>query len=211
MMFKNREAAAYLLLEKLEKFRGLNPVVAGIPRGAMPMAKIISEGLCAELSVVLVHKIPHPDNEEFAIGSVGISGKIFRAPSVEQYGVSESYMESAARKQLDVLKKRQQKYGLTNINLKDRIVIIVDDGIATGATTIGAIYEMKAQGAGQIILATAVASPFAAAKIRPLVDEFIALDIPRDLRAVGQYFADFPQVSDGAVVEILRGEQRAQL
>ncbi|MFA6239115.1 MAG: phosphoribosyltransferase family protein [Bacteriovorax sp.] len=210
MRFKNRESAAYLLLEKLEKYRGLNPVVAGIPRGAMPMAKIIAEGLCAELSVVLVHKIPHPDNEEFAIGSVGISGKIFSS-SLEEFGVSEPYIQSAAKKQLEVLKKRQKMYGLAEFNLKNRVVIIVDDGIATGATTIGAIYEVRAQGASQIILATAVASPFAATKIRPMVDEFIALDIPRDLHAVGQFFDDFPQVSDDTVVELLHGESRVQL
>lgn len=211
MMFKDRESAAYLLLEKLEKYRGKNPIVAGIPRGAMPMAKIIADGLGAELSAVLVHKIPHPENEEFAIGSIGISGKIHRLPYVSQYGISESYIQSAAKTQLETLKKRQSKYGLAEINMKDRIVIIVDDGIATGATTIGAISEVRSLGASKIVLATAVSSVSAAAEIKSLVDDFIVLDVPRNLFAVGQFFSHFPQVTDDVVVELLHGETQAHV
>jgi predicted phosphoribosyltransferase len=164
MVFKDRESAAYQLLEKLEKYRGKNPIVAGIPRGAMPMAKIIAEGLGGQLAVALVHKIPHPDNEEFAIGSVGLSGNIQRLPYVEEVGISDTYIQSAAKKQLKILKQRQASYGLGEVKMKDRIVIIVDDGIATGATTIGAISEVRSLGASK--------------RIMPLVDEFVVLDIP---------------------------------
>ncbi|MGZ3790142.1 MAG: phosphoribosyltransferase [Bacteriovorax sp.] len=208
MMFKDRESAAYMLLEKLEKYRGKNPIVAGIPRGAMPMAKIIADGLGAEVGAVLVHKIPHPSHEEFAIGSVGISGHIHRLPYVVEYGIPESYIQSSANEQLETLKKRQSKYGLAKLVMKDRIVIIVDDGIATGATTLGAISEVRSQGASKIVLATAVSSADAADEIRPLVDEFIVLDIPMGFYAVGQFFSHFPQVTDDEVVEILHGETK---
>ncbi len=211
MIFTDRESAAYLLLEKLQRYGGKKPIVAGIPRGAMPMAKIIADGLGAEISAVLVHKIPHPDNEEYAIGSIGISGNINLLPQAAEDGISESYIQTAAKRQLETLKKRQSKYGLEKINMKDRTVIIVDDGIATGATTIGAIAEVRAQGASKIVLATAVSSTSAAAEIKSLVDEFIALDIPRNLYAVGQFFAHFPQVTDDDVVRLLHGESSAHI
>jgi putative phosphoribosyl transferase len=211
MVFKDRESAAFQLLKKLEKYRGKNPIVAGIPRGAMPMAKIIADGLGAELGAVLVHKIPHPENEEFAIGCVGISGNIHRLPYVDDFEIPESYIQDAAKKQLETLKQRQQKYGLSNLKMKDRVVIIVDDGIATGATTIGAIAEVRALGANKIVLAAGVSAASAAREIKPLVDEFIVLDSPSGFFGVGQFFLSFPQVTDEEVVEMLHGESRAQV
>lgn len=205
-MFKNREEAAQLLLDKLQKYRGKNVIVAGIPRGAMHMAKIIADGLGAELSAVLVHKIPHPDNPEFAIGSVGISGTIHS--NSEFY---ESYIQEAAKKQLAVLKERQIRYGLGEVNMKGRTVIIVDDGIATGSTTIAAISEVKALGASKVVLAAAVSARDSANLIRPLVDEFVVLDIPAGFYAVGQFFDHFPQVTDEEVEEMFHGESRAHL
>lgn len=211
MIFKDRESAAYQLLEKLQKYKGKNVIVAGIPRGAMPMAKIIADGLHAQLGAVLVHKIPHPESTEFAIGSVGISGNIHRSQTVEGENIPESYVQAAALKQLASLKERQKKYGLGKLDMKDKIVIIVDDGIATGETTIGAISEVKSLGAKKIILATAVSASNAARKIKPLVDEFIVIDIPAGFFGVGQFFFNFPQVTDDEVLKILHPEQLAQL
>jgi len=211
MIFRDREEAAYQLLEKLIHYKGKNVIVAGIPRGAMPMAKIIAEGLGAELNAVLVHKIPHPDSEEFGIGCVGISGNIHRLPYVERADISESYIQAAAKKQLKTLKERQRRYGLGEPKMKDRIVIIVDDGIATGATTIGAISEVRSVGAAKIVLAAAVSAREAAAQIKPLVDEFIVLDIPPGFFAVAQFFSNFPQVTDDEVVEMLHGESWAHV
>lgn len=211
MAFRDREEAAFQLLKKLTHYKDKNVIVAGIPRGAMPMAKIIADGLGAELGAVLVHKIPHPDNEEFAIGSVGLSGNIHRLPYVEHAGISEAYIQTAARKQLETLKERRRKYGLGELNMKDRVVIIVDDGIATGATTIGAISEVRSVGAAKIVLAAAVSARDAAAQIKPLVDEFIVMDIPPGFFAVAQFFDHFPQVTDEEVIEMLHGENRAQL
>lgn len=204
MVFKDREAAAFQLLAKLEKYKGKNVVVLGIPRGAMPMAKIIADGLGAELGAVLVHKIPHPTSGEYAIGSVGISGNIHRSPVVDDEQISESYIQAAAMKQLTTLKERQKKYGLAKLNLKDKIVIIVDDGIATGETTIGAISEVDAEGAREIVLAAAVSASTAAKKIKPLVDDFVVLDIPSSFYAVGQFFLNFPQVTDEEVIRLFQ-------
>jgi len=207
--FKNRESAAYELLPSLEKFRDKNPMILGIPRGAIPMAKIIADGLGAELSVVLIHKIPHPIDEEFAIGSVGISGKIQLQSYAHQFHIPESYIQSAAEEQIKILRKRLHKYGLPPLNLKGRTVIIVDDGIATGATVIAAIEEVRALGAGFIVVATPVSSIGAAEQIENLVDEFISISIPEGFYAVGQFYSYFPQVSDEEVVGLLQAEHRA--
>lgn len=208
MIFKDREQAAYQLLDKLKKYKGQKVVVAGIPRGAMPMAKIIADGLDAELSAVLVHKIPHPESEEFAIGSVGISGHIHRSPTVQAENIPESYIQKSALKQLEILKEREIKYGLGKVSMKEKIVIIVDDGIATGETTMSAIEEVKSLGARKVVLATPVAAAAAARKMKSLVDELIVLDIPERFYGVGQFFFNFPQVSDEEVIRMLGTQQR---
>jgi len=210
MYLKDRESAAYLLLDKLKQYKGMNPLVAGIPRGAMSMAKIIADGLGGELTAVLVHKIPSPENKEFAIGSVGISGHIHRDPYVYEYGIPDTYIDATALEQLDVLKKRKEQYKLGTPEYKDRIVLIVDDGIATGATTKCAIHEVQAQKPRKIVVVAAVTSVEAASEIRPLVDALIVLDRPRNFYSVGQFFAHFPQVTDEEVVRILRREDSSQ-
>lgn len=207
MYFKNRESAAQQLLLKLMKYREEDPVVMGIPRGAMPMAKIIAVGLGAELSAVLVHKIPHPDNEEFAIGCIGISGKVYRLPYVKNFAIPETYINQTAGEIHLKLKKRQAEYGLENLNLEGRTVIIVDDGIATGATTECAISEVRMSGARKIVLAAPIAARDAAKKLMPLVDELVVLDIPFGFFGVAQFYSSFPQVSDEEVIHLLHGDE----
>jgi predicted phosphoribosyltransferase len=209
LFFENRESAALQLVEKLNQYKGKNALIAGIPRGAIPMAKIIADGLEGELGAVLVHKIPAPENEEFAIGSVGISGHIHRQPYVEEEGVPESYIRSAAQKQLQMLKERKKKYGLPDSSFKDRVVIVVDDGVATGATAIAAIHEVRAQCPKKIVFAAGVTAPKAGDQIRRLVDEFVVLSEPTDLFSIGEFFEYFPTVTDDMVAKIFR-ESRAR-
>ena len=204
MIFKDREQAAQLLLTKLAKYNQQHVVVAGIPRGAMPMASIIAHGLGGELTAVLVHKIPHPLNEELAIGSVGISGHVHWLPYLERYSLPESYIQTAAQEQLQLLKKRQLKYSLGAPPFKNRIVIIVDDGVATGATTLGAVSEVKTYSPQKLVLATPVASHEAAAFLTPIVDELITLDIPRNMASIGQFYRHFPQVSEEEVLQLFK-------
>lgn len=203
MQFKDRNEAAKLLLEKLMPFKGLNPLVLGIPRGAVPMASIISKGLEGELGVVLVHKIPAPGNEELAVASIGLSGHIQRLPYIRSYEIPESYIKEEAERQLKRLKTRQEQYGLKEPNYHDRIVIIVDDGIATGATTLSAIHEVRQFHPKKLILAAGVASEESVYKLESLVDECVILYEPEDFYAVGQFFKDFAQVSDQEVIQLL--------
>lgn len=204
MIFTNREEAALLLVKKLKKYAGLNPLILGIPRGAIPMAKIIAEGLQGELSAVLVHKISAPHNPEFAIGCVGLSGHIYRSSYVSRYGIDEDYIAAAAKKELEVLRRRKRDYDLKEVNYKNRIVIIVDDGIATGATTMCAVQEVLAQEPKRLIVASAVSAIDSASKIERLVDELVVLDRPSNFFSVGQFFDHFSQVSDEEVISALR-------
>lgn len=207
MILRNRVFAAELLAEKLSDIKTTNPLVLGIPRGAMPMAKVIADKLNAELGAVLVHKIPAPGNEEYAIGCVGLSGKIHLSPYVSKREIPESYINQAAKRQLQVLERRKRMYGLGDPKIEGRSVIIVDDGIATGETTTCAIKEVREFGPKEIILACGVSSMDAASRIKPLVESFIVLGTPEGFYSVGQFFSDFSQVNDEEVVQILHPEQ----
>ena len=204
MQFKDRAEAARLLLKKLLKFKEKKPIVLGIPRGAVPMASIIAKGLEASLGVVLVHKIPSPFNEEFGIGSLGLSGHIHRVSSMGSDEISESYWEAEAARQKLCLEARQRAYGLEDPDYKDCCVIIVDDGIATGVTTLSAVYEVRAFDPKSIILATPLASTESIEMLKPLVDEIIVLQVPDHFYAVGQFYENFTQVEDEEVIQLLK-------
>lgn len=206
MPFKNREQAADLLASRLEKYHGKNPLILGIPRGAMPMAKIIADQLKGEVDVVLVRKLGAPGQPELAIGAVDESGHIYLNPYAKQLGLSESYLEEEKEAQLETLRRRRSLYTphRSSIHPKNRIVIIVDDGIATGSTMIAALQTIKIKNPSKLIVATAVAPPDTVAKLKEFADEVVCLETPEDFYAVGQFFANFSQVTDEEVVKCLQ-------
>lgn len=208
MIFRNREEAGSLLLSKLLHYKGQNPLVLAVPRGAIKMAAIIKEGLEGELGVILVHKIGSPGNEEFAIASIGLSGIIYRQPYIERLGIPDAYIEAEGKRQLQILKYRFKGYGLDEKTYQslytNRTVIIVDDGIATGATILSAIAEVKTQKPAKIVVAAAVASFEAARIIQAQADELHILHIPMDFYSVSQFYQSFNQVSDEEVIQILK-------
>lgn len=210
MYFENREQAARLLARQLTEFRGTNPLVLAIPRGAVPMATLLARELQGELGVILVHKIPAPGYSEFAIGSIGLSGHVYKSLDAELLGIPNAYIDQESKRQLETLRERARSYHLESMprSYRDRIVIIVDDGIATGSTALAAIREVKSQGPKQVVLAAAVAPPSTAAQLRSEADRVELLDEPADFMAVGQFFEDFPQVSDDEVIELLKPFER---
>lgn len=210
MMFNNRTQAAQLLLKKLEKYKGKDVLVAGIPRGAMPMARIIADGLGAELTAILVHKISSPGSGELAIGCVGLSGIVHQLPHAFSYGASQRYIETSAKNELEKLRYRQQRYRLGTPDFKNKVVIIVDDGIATGATTICAVEEARTHGASKVILATPVSSLDAAEKLLTNVDELVVLYVPEHMFAIGEFYNQFEQVSDDEVIMALHPDNGKQ-
>ncbi|HEY3302712.1 MAG TPA: phosphoribosyltransferase family protein [Candidatus Binatia bacterium] len=204
MLFKNREHAAHLLAQRLTSYRGKNPLVLAIPRGAVPMAKIIAEALGGELDVVLVHKLGAPGQPELAIGSVDESSEVYLSERLPELGIGTDYIAAEARRQFERLQKRRSMYTLRPaIDPSGRIVIVVDDGIATGATMIAALRSIRTKKPERLIAATAVAPPRTLRRMTAESDEVVCLQRPAEFSAVGEFFKDFSQVTDEEVVEIL--------
>ena len=206
MMFRDRAHAAHLLAKELSAYRCKKPLVLAIPRGALPMAKILAEELNGELDVVLVRKLGAPGNPELAIGSVDETGHVSIAAYAHGYGINEQYIAEEAAEQQQVLRRRRAAYTPVHppIDPAGRIVIVVDDGIATGSTMIAALHALRAKHPARLVVASAVCAPDALARIERDADDVVCLDAPANFYAVGQFFEDFAQVSDEEVVAILR-------
>ena len=208
MKFKSRVHAARLLAERLRAtYRNKNPLVLAVPRGAVLMAKIIAEALGGELDVVLVHKLGHPDQPELAIGAIDESGHAFVSEWAAD--LDPEFLETEKQRQLALLRERRAKYTPLRapIDPRGRIVIVVDDGIATGSTMTAALRAIRAQKPKKLVVAVAVASPQAARAMLRECDAMVCLNMPLEFYAVGQFFEDFEQVTDEDVVAILKKEQ----
>ena len=205
MPFQNREQAAHLLARRLEKYRGQNPLVLAIPRGAVPMARIIADSLGGEMDVVLVHKLGAPGEPELAIGAVDETGQVYLAEYAQDLEISDDYINAEKQTQLETLRKRRALYTPLRppIDPCRRIVIVVDNGVATGSTMIAALRAVRARKPARLVAAAAVASRETLRKIASEADETICLEAPARFYAVGQFFEDFSQVSDEQVVAIM--------
>jgi predicted phosphoribosyltransferase len=205
MVFANRNQAANQLADALQAYRGQNPLILAIPRGAVPMGLRLARALGGELDVVLVRKLRAPFNPEFAIGSIDESGWTYVADHAESAGGTPAYLEQEKQAQLATIRKRRAQYTplRSPIDPAGRIVIVVDDGLATGATMISALHALRGRKPARLICAVPVAPPDTLEKIRPYVDEVVCLQTPEFFRAVGQFYADFPQIEDAEVEAIL--------
>jgi predicted phosphoribosyltransferase len=206
MMFHDRSEAARKLVDKLQAYKGRQPLVLAIPRGAVPMAKIIADALGGSYDVVLVRKLRAPINPELAIGSVDESGWTYIADHAASTGADSAYIEAEKQHQLAVIRQRRAQY--TPIRAPEdpagRVVIVVDDGLATGATMISALHGLRNRKPARLICAVPVAPPDTLDKVAELADEVVCLAAPENFRAVGQFYADFPQVEDEEVMRILQ-------
>ena len=204
-MFKDRLDAARQLAKALEKYRGQNPLVLAIPRGAVPMGAWIAQTLKGQLDVVLVRKLRAPFQPEVAIGSVDESGLAYLSPDAVNLGLDPGYVKDEIKLQVRTLKARRKQYQLikTPIPVEGRVVIVVDDGLATGATMMSALKSIREQKPLRLVCAIPVASPEALEKIKPLADEIICLSAPEDFMAVAQFYSQFPQVEDTQVIALL--------
>jgi predicted phosphoribosyltransferase len=210
MLFKSRVDAAERLAKALAAYKGRNPLVLAIPRGAVEMGRVLADRLEGELDVVLVRKLRSPHSAEFAVGAIDETGWAYVADYARSTGADERYLEGEKRAQLELLRKRRAQYTPARppIDPAGRIAIVVDDGLATGATMIAALHAARAKAPERLVCAVPVASPDSLELVRPYCDELVCLEAPPEFYAVGQFYREFGQVEDEQVVELLAQEEK---
>lgn len=205
MMFKDRIDAAKKLAKKLEGIKKEHPVILAIPRGGVVTGDVIAKTLNAPLDVVVSRKIGSPNNPELAIGAVMHDGSFFpNSALIDALGVQRDYLDEQIADQLSEIQRRLKKFrGGINYDLKDKTVVLVDDGIATGATVFAALEWIKKQKPKRIIVAIPV-GPRDTIERLAQVAEVVVLYDPITFGAVGEFYDSFDQVEDSEVIEIMR-------
>lgn len=208
-MFTNRREAGRALARALLDYANKNPVIYALPRGGAPVAAEIAQRLGARLDLILVRKLGAPRQPELAIGAVvdGASPTlILHEDIIRQLGVSENYVTAAKNEALSELDRRRKLYrkGRPPISPKSKTAIIVDDGLATGATMEAAINALRQAGPKHIIVAVPVAPTDTLARLDNLADEIICLATPTPFWSVGSYYQSFPQLNDDDVIACLK-------
>ncbi len=205
-MFKDRKEAGELLANKLIEYsNNKNVIVVAIPRGAVSIGAIIAEKLNTPLEIVLSKKIGHPLNKEYAIGAVTLKSQTLNDGLI---GISNTYIEEETQRIRTILKERLQLYygNKKPLDFRDKIILLVDDGAATGSTLLSSINLIHQENPAEIVVALPVASNSAYKKIKqsPYIHRAICLLIPGNFNAVGQFYENFNQVKDDEVVQWLK-------
>lgn len=205
-MFKDRAEAGVLLAKKLEKYRRTNSIVLGIPRGGVVVAKEVAEHLRLPLDVITSRKISHPMNSELAIGAITASGETYLDSGlIYNLAISQDYLISESQKEQKEALRRDLEFrgGKRELNVKEKNVILVDDGIATGSTILAAIKDLRKRKPMKITVASPVAPPTVEDDLKLITDEVIILKTPHHFLSVGNFYVYFPQVSDSEVKYLL--------
>jgi putative phosphoribosyl transferase len=214
MLFLDRTDAGKRLAIRLEPYANQRDVIVlALPRGGVAVAHEVCKQLHVPLDVVLVRKLGVPGQEELAMGAITLGDiKVFNSEIIQSLQITEQAIERVVAKERAELERRNQLYrkGRALPNLKHKTVILVDDGIATGATIRAAIAMIKTQQPEKIIVAVPVAAATTCAEIAQLVDGIICLQQPEPLYGIGMWYGDFPQLTDLEVINILDAVQKSQ-
>lgn len=206
-MFHDRHDAAVRLAGKLLGYRGRrDALVLAIPRGGLPIGAELARRLGLRLDVILTKKIGHPYNPEFAIGAVSLDGETVDAALAAREGIPAGWIEAEIGRIRESLRERRRRFHGSGEPepVAGKTVILTDDGAATGRTMLVAIDLLRRQGAARIVAAVPVAPAETIASLKTRADEVVCLEVPSSFRAIGEYYDDFTQVSDGEAAEILR-------
>lgn len=210
MQFRDRQQAGEQLGEELMRRELSDPVILGLPRGGVPVAAVVAQRLAADLDVLVVRKLGVPTHPEVAMGAVGEGAVTVLNPEVVRNGgVTQPEVDEAAERERAEVEARADRFrhGAAAVDLTGRTAVLVDDGIATGATVRAACQVARAFGAARVVVAVPVAPPEVLASLTENgdADDVVCLHSPRQFGAVGAFYARFSQVPDDEVIEILSG------
>ena len=207
MKFHDRTDAGKQLAEKLSTYRSRDDtVVLGLPRGGVPVGFAVAEQLGLPMDTFVVRKVGVPGHEELAMGAVASGGVVVKNDEViEKLGIPDRVFDDVARREEDEIKRREQMYRghRTPLPLEGRVGIIVDDGLATGATMRAAVRAVRQRDPREIVAAAPVATPETVSQLEQLADRVVAVEQPTALDGVGAWYEDFQQITDPEVREVL--------
>ncbi|WP_024507313.1 phosphoribosyltransferase family protein [Bradyrhizobium sp. ARR65] len=209
MLFQNRTDAGRRLAQALLKYKDRHPVVLALPRGGVPVAAEVAAALEASLDLLLVRKIGLPDQPELAMGAVADGEEpiiIRNSDVIELSGISAKRFDAVCKEELAEIARRRKHYlgDRPRSEVKDHVTIVIDDGVATGATTLAAIRTVRVRQPKELVLAVPVAPLDTVEKLHAEVDALVCLDTPEDFGAIGYFYRDFHQVSDDEVIATLK-------
>jgi predicted phosphoribosyltransferase len=206
-VFANRREAGAVLAAELESYKDRGDVVVlALPRGGVPVAYEVAKALRAPLDVFVVRKLGVPGHRELAMGAIGPGGVRVLNPSiVAWYGVSQAAIERTALDELAELRRRERAYrgAREPLEVEGRVVILVDDGLATGSTMKAAVQAIRERSPARVVVAVPTGARETCASMRRLADEVVCARSPEEFSAVGEWYADFSQTSDSEVRELL--------
>lgn len=205
MIFGDRHESGEQLAKALVEYAGVECVVLAIPRGGVIVGEVVARALGAPLDIVVPRKIRAPGNPELGIGAVAPGVHVLDARMVEMLNVTPEYLEREIETEEREIERRQLAYreGRPGVQIRGRVAIVVDDGVATGGTAAAALRWARAQGAARVVLAVPVAPGAALGRLRPECDELVVLATPEPFFAVGEWYRRFDQTSDEEVVAAL--------
>lgn len=213
-MWRDRREAGRHLAEALKEFKNRDVIVLAIPRGGVVVGDEVATALNVLLDIVVPRKIGAPFNPELAIGAIAADGsKVLDQDLIQRLDVSEKYLKGEIERQTEEIKRRMSEYrgDRPPLKIEGKTLILVDDGVATGATTLAAIKYLRNMKPAQIILAIPVGPPETVEKLRKEVDRLICLSGPSLFYAVGQFYEQFEQTTDAEVIEIMSVHKKTRL